>query len=245
MLTVKVGQMEATMFKKFCQGSNLTARIVDLDLPEPLHSLAKKVRDSLATTYQGALLDESIALSGDLRVETRVNSEYKLAAEEQEALRSAGLLTPRICSKLIRNGLEVYEAYTSSTANSAISFQLQPSRSPDAEEMVGRIVRIADDGTGRPGSVKLVVQQFQPLKIPRNMRFFDPYLRYPELGARLVSSELSPTLLVIDARSVRGHLATCPFRGERRHTDIGLPKDSMVTLALDRVSIIWETCWRW
>lgn len=220
------GQMETTMTRKFCQGGNLLALMADRRFPSWLAPVVAQVEKFVSgRAYGGTLLDE---VKGPLGWSLgKPEAKQTLETSERQLLYSQGIHNAQICSKVVRNGLEVYQDIATSAANSGISYT--SSRRDGISS--GRITRIVSRrNSNRIADTYLLVQPFRPLSIYDAKR--DPFRRYPEFQAELVYATPSSDCEVVPLRQVLGHIALCPFNG---HLGRKSAEPCLITLSLSRV----------
>lgn len=222
------GQMETTMTQKFCQGGNLLALIADRRFPSWLAPVVGQVEKFVSgRAYGGTLLDEVKGPLGWSVEEPK--AKQSITAGEKKMFDDLGIRDVRVCSKAVRDGLEVYQEIATSAENSSISY-----RSHRHDKICsGRITRIIKRGnSNRADDTYLVVQAFRPLSAYDAKR--DPFRRYPEFQAELVYTTPSSEREVVPLRQVLGHIALCPFNG---HLGSKSTEPCLITVSLSRVCI--------
>lgn len=224
-----IGQLESTMTIKFCQGANLLGLLADQKLPSFLSSIVSQVQHFVSSraAYGGTLLDEVAGPLGWSLAGSESSSQAGLSLAEREALRQEGLGKARVCSKLVRDGLEEYESINTSAGNSSVSyFSNRLGRTT-----TGRISQVVRKGeSSNVSDVYLLVRSFRSLSEYDEHR--DPFRRYPEFQAQLFHTNLSPQLEIIPVQHLLGHVALCPFDGRLGRQSM---EPCLISISLSRV----------
>lgn len=179
--------------RKFCQGNTLVALIVDNALPAFLDPVAARIRTFLASNYEGTLSTENDAhgVEGWIISPPKDSSREEVGLLEKVVLLGEGITRPYRLAKVVRNGVETFQAMDESLENSAVQY-----RSPLSREVsCGRIIQIIGDARGTLDGTRVLVRSFEPLDA--HQAALDPYRRYPELQAKLYCSTLASRIEVV------------------------------------------------
>lgn len=216
------------MTTKFCQGGNLLAIMADRRFPKWLTPVVSRVEKFITTrAYGGSLLDEAKGPLGWSVVEPKFPHKVKLSSNEKQLLNEFGVRHAQVCTKVVRDGLEVYQAVSACARNSGISYH-SPRYGKVSSGRITQIVKQAE--SDHAGHIYLLVQPFRPLSAYDAQR--DPFRRYPEFQAELVYTTPSSTCEVISLHEVVGHVALCPFDGRLGRQSV---EPCLISLSLSRV----------
>lgn len=216
------------MTRKFCQGANLLALMADRRVPSWLAPIVTRVQKFITTrSYGGTLLDEAKGPLGWSVVQPKSFKKEKFTVSEKQLLDEFGIRRAQACTKVVRDGLEVYQGASTSAANSGISYH-SPRYGKVSSGRITRIVKQAEANDA--GRIYLLVQPFRPLSAYDAQR--DPFRRYPEFQAELVYATPSLTCEVISLHDVVGHVALCPFDGRLGRQSV---EPCLISLSLSRV----------
>lgn len=184
--------------------------MADKQFPSWLAPVVARVEKFVSVrAYGGTLLDEVKGPLGWSVGGPETSMEQGLTASEKKKLKGLGIERAQVCSKVVRDGLEVYQSVTTSAPNSGIAYD-----SPrDGKTTAGRITSIVRRGNSeRTSDIFLLVQPFRSLSTYDAER--DPFRRYPEFQAELVYTTPSPDYEVVSLDRLLGHVALCPFDGQ-------------------------------
>lgn len=235
--------------KRFCQGCNLLALILDDQMPSFIKPLTDRLRSFLATQYHGTLEDENESHGQPGWTAERLSDQpwIGFSADEKRRLKDLGAMRPVSVSRLLRDGREVYQSVSTVERNSSIRYYSKYKGRMTA----GKIVGIFQDGSNQKGNVGVFVRSFECLNDSDAVK--DPYRRYPELVAEIFYAELEAQIEAIslggysnrrrrlifgtnwvwNIDEIEGHVATCPLSSWKSMT---LRQECVITVGLDRVS---------
>ncbi|KIK29010.1 hypothetical protein PISMIDRAFT_89436 [Pisolithus microcarpus 441] len=235
----KIGQMEHTMLKAFCRGSNLRAMFSkenSLASLQVLRTAFKQFFPSTSsilqtdlnhldlngtntTTYDGLLdcLNEGILPHVYLSYQDKLRPHtWAIQPHAQEK-----------CSVKYRG--VTYSCSSKHLGNSRILFRLPN----ETLQRAGEIQRIFVHQRHGPSNALVteffyVVRQYRELS--DTQAAYDPYRKFPLLFVRLCHDELTAEEQVIRNQNVISHFAGCPYESEE------LPGKFLVVLSLDKAS---------
>ncbi|KAJ3509285.1 hypothetical protein NLJ89_g5302 [Agrocybe chaxingu] len=238
---MKFGELESTMFKRFCMGQNLRALFKPEEIPKSIHHIITLWDKVHSTDVRGTLRSDAFTFDRHYQEqpETKVwndNEEQRLPTVWYVALRcwiqkhepdsNSSLSHHALMKKKMDRLGEVYQPEAQSPPNSHVYY-----RDGEGKPAAGSIQAIfshcrMDRDTTQKTDTFFILKQYQPL--PARLEGYDPYRRYPLVAGRMFQKATYPEVIIVNSRSLLYHFAY----GEVSMPQIDIP--TIVAIPLDR-----------
>ncbi|KAJ2912344.1 hypothetical protein MD484_g8074, partial [Candolleomyces efflorescens] len=237
----RFGELEKTMFTKFCCLQNLKALYTKTELPEVLHELITIYEETYASDLRGTRLSEIFSddgLFGRVAADrTWEPKNFSSLSDEYLALLKQWFAKYRSNERsyphhviqrasIYRFGHR-FTSLDNSVEDSRVVFRLDEG----AEWQVGSILSIFSEATTRGPTEQtwVVIKPFKELADDDTVRDF--WSSYPVVGARLFQNECIGPAVLVDVKHIRCHIASCVLNleGDQREYLLALPLNKVMT----------------
>lgn len=239
------------MMVAFTRAANLRAAIKDQLYGNSVADFASLVKEQFKKIYQGMLETETDALAAGPTFTVFPNSSarstYDFSRYWDRKKRGEYLAEATLVEKALGRSIHEVQACSHLCYRAATFSPAQKdSRGHKVSETnnivqyrlgdvvaAGKIIRIyhlrkLEAPTTADRNTKVILQRYVDLD-PEHATF-DPYLKWPELGGRLVYSRFLEEEDVVSADDIISHVATCPYESE------AIDQPCTIIWPLDRVS---------
>ncbi|EAU81124.2 hypothetical protein CC1G_09766 [Coprinopsis cinerea okayama7 len=219
---MKFGEMEKTMFVRFCAAQCLRAIYKCFALPAALHKLVRIFHDRYSKDYRGTRINDVLIH----------NSRYEVlkSAVESEGQKSAFLRKSE--HEALTRWISAHQPYVSvipkkatyHTSITRLGQRFTPSTSSKTDSRV--IFSVGHSGEWRAGRIHSIFshsrdfmgtrvsQTFAAIEeleeLEDDLRHLDHYREFQVAGGRLLKRTLRGELTVVDISQVQCHFAACP-----------------------------------
>ncbi|PPQ75627.1 hypothetical protein CVT24_010473 [Panaeolus cyanescens] len=210
------GQIEKTMFTKFCCTQNLKVLYNTTQLPSQLHDMVKYFEDNFSSDLRGTRLSDVFAEDDRFGVP---DEDHKWELSEFSSLADDDFV-------LLRNWMSKYQPTDTSYSRRVV---IRESIYRFGQRFTSRSTSIDDshvifmeDGKFRAGSILGIFSRatvggptsqtwaiIQPyLEVSDEIAAQDPYLDYPIIGGALFQNSWNDSTVLVDMKSVLYHFAS-------------------------------------
>ncbi|KAJ2912102.1 hypothetical protein MD484_g8307, partial [Candolleomyces efflorescens] len=230
-----IGEIEKTMFIKFCCTQNIKVIYHTTQLPQQLHEMIRFYEDNYASDLRGTRLSDAFAEDDRFGVVDEVityqRADFSVLADGDFSLLKAWMLKHRPEKRsfsrevIRRNEIFRFGQRFTSRDHSMVDSHVIFKEDGDEEWQAGSILGIFSHATvgGKSTQTWAVIRPYQELSFQDTER--DPYLMFPVINGALFRNSWAKSAVLVDVTDILAHFASCvlPIDGLAEECRLVLP----------------------
>ncbi|KAJ2936879.1 hypothetical protein H1R20_g214, partial [Candolleomyces eurysporus] len=237
-----IGEIEKTMFIKFCCTQNIKVIYHTTQLPQQLHEMIRFYEDNYASDLRGTRLSDAFAEDDRFGVVDEVityqRADFSVLADDDFSLLKAWMLKhqpeKRSFSREVirRNEIFRFGQKFTSRDHSMVDSHVIFKEDDNEEWQAGSILGIFSHATigGKATQTWAVIRPYQELSLEDTEK--DPYLMFPVINGALFQNSWANSAVLVEVTDIIAHFASCVLQID------GLAEECRLVLPLNKYTLL-------